>query len=90
MRSPGGSPQPEAPPAALDVVAAAVSRAAGQPDRADRLRADTPLASLGIDSLGLLCVGDLLSEEGWHLPDEAGMSATTLGDLAAGIRPEGR
>ena len=68
----------------------AVSRAAGQPERAERLRADTPLASLGIDSLGLLCVGDLLCEEGWHLPDEVAMAATTVGDLAAAIIPEGR
>lgn len=98
MRSPGGSPHHEAgkeapgagsaAPAALDAAAAAIARASGQPERADRLRADTPLAGLGIDSLGMLCVGDLLAEGGWHLPDAAAMEAATVGDVARALVPE--
>ena len=97
MRSPGGSTHHEAgkdapgagsaDPAALNAAAAAVARASGQPERADRLRADTPLAGLGVDSLGLLCVGDILAEGGWRLPDAAAMGAGTVGDLARALVP---
>ncbi len=101
MLTPGGSPQSAARQVGLSegaaaaerisLVAEAVARAAGEADRAERLRSDTPLAVLGIDSLGLLCVADLLEESGWRLPDDALRTTSTVGDLADALAPaEGR
>lgn len=73
----------------LEVVAGAVARAIGEPERAARLRADSPLDGLGIDSLALLCVADLLEDAGWCLPEATAREAVTIGDLAAGAVPAG-
>ena len=47
------------------------------------LRADTPLAGLGVDSLALLCIADVLAEDGWALDLARARAAATIGDLAA-------
>ncbi len=46
------------------------------------LRADTPLLSLGWDSLARICWVDVLAEDGWRSPADVVARATTLADLA--------
>jgi hypothetical protein len=65
-------------PQAMAVVADAVSRVLGV-DRSI-VRPDTPLASLGWDSLACVCWEDAVTESGWSSRGAA--SAVTVGDLA--------
>lgn len=65
-------------PHAMSVVADAVSRVLGV-DRSI-VRPDTPLASLGWDSLARVCWEDAVAESGWSSRGAA--SAETVGDLA--------
>lgn len=46
------------------------------------VRADTPLHLLGVDSLALVCLGDVLSESGWALDEARARSAATVADLS--------
>lgn len=68
--------QPDAGPAAV----AALGRVLGL--EAALLRADTPLATLGWDSLARVCWEDAMDDLGWHC--RAGTDAETVGDLARG------
>ncbi|MGA0944390.1 MAG: acyl carrier protein [Candidatus Nanopelagicales bacterium] len=71
-------------PHAMAVVADAVSRVLGV-DRSI-VRPDTPLASLGWDSLARVCWEDAVTESGWSSRGAA--SAVTVGDLAGTcVRP---
>jgi acyl carrier protein len=54
------------------------------------LRADTPLSSLGWDSLARICWVDVVAEDGWRGPADLITRASTIGDLADGLaRREG-
>lgn len=46
------------------------------------MRADTPLAALGWDSLAGLCWQDAMTEAGWATDSSAVHRASTVGDLA--------
>lgn len=46
------------------------------------LRADTPLSSLGVDSLALMLVADAMAESGYVLDERRAHAASTVGDLA--------
>lgn len=67
-------------------VARALVRVLGLGSEA-HLRADTPLAAVGVDSLALLLVSDALAQAGWSLDDSAARGAVTLGDLVAACKP---
>jgi len=54
-----------------------------------RLRADTPVAALGVDSLAVILLVDALDESGWTLDQAAARRATTVGDLIDACRPSG-
>ena len=47
------------------------------------VRPDTPLAGLGVDSLALLLVADVLADSGWRLDLSSAREAVTISDLAA-------
>ena len=47
------------------------------------VRPDTPLAGLGVDSLALLLVADVLADAGWLLDLTAAREAATIADLSA-------
>ncbi len=54
------------------------------------LRADTPLSSLGWDSLARVCWVDAVTEDGWLSPADPVAQAATIGDLAGCLtRDEG-
>lgn len=76
----------DARPAGDAPVAHALARVLGLRSEG-HLRADTPLAAVGVDSLGLLLLSDALAEEGWSLDDAAARRAVTLGELVAVCRP---
>jgi hypothetical protein len=65
------------------VVAASLARVLGV--EASLLRADSPLASLGWDSLARVCLVDVLAHDGWACNTLA--TAHTVGDLADGCAP---
>jgi hypothetical protein len=74
LRSDGSQADP------MDAAQAGVARVLGI-DPAT-LRADTPLASLGWDSLARLCWADALAEDGWRSPADDVARAATIADLA--------
>ena len=47
------------------------------------MRPDTPLAGLGIDSLALLLVADVLADSGWRLDLSSAREAVTISDLVS-------
>jgi len=57
------------------------------------LRADTPLADLGLDDVARLCVADVVEElaglagVAWRMDDAVLADAGTLAELAGGLRP---
>jgi len=53
------------------------------------LRADTPLAPLGWDSLAGMCWIDAMSEAGWSCDPIAVSRAASVGDLADSAEREG-
>lgn len=56
---------------------------------ASTLREDTPLASLGWDSLAGVCWGDVVADDGWRAdPAEAGRAAT-IAELARCLQSGG-
>jgi hypothetical protein len=71
------------PPGAVD----AVARVLGID--ASGLRADTPLAPLGWDSLAGMCWIDAMSEAGWSCDPIAVSRAACVGDLADCAEREG-
>lgn len=72
------------PNAALDA-RAALTRVLGVDGSV--LRADTPLATLGWDSLAQICWADAMAEAGWLCAAHA--DAVTVGDLAQRCRASG-
>ncbi len=76
----GGAAAPQGP---LD----AVARVLGID--ASGLRADTPLAPLGWDSLAGMCWIDAMSEAGWSCDPIAVSRAVSVGDLADSAEREG-
>ena len=74
VRAESGAGQPDAASAAQ----AALARVLGMD--ASALRSDTPLTTLGWDSLARLCWADAMAELGWTCGVEA--DAATVGDLA--------
>jgi len=75
---PGGDPP----------VAHALARVLGLSSEA-HLRADTPVAALGVDSLAVILLIDALDDSGWALDPGAARRATTVGDLIAACEPSG-
>ena len=65
-----------APPGPIDAVARVLGIAASG------LRADTPLAPLGWDSLAGMCWIDAMAEAGWSCDPIAVSRAACVGDLA--------
>lgn len=59
-----------------------LARVLGLPDAA-HVRGDTPLAGLGFDSLALLCLADLVAENGGGLNAASARGAITVDDLAS-------
>ncbi|MEY3407551.1 MAG: hypothetical protein RL038_612 [Actinomycetota bacterium] len=51
----------------------------------ESLSADTELAVVAADSVGLIVVADIVESAGWNLSDEALKNARTIGDLAASV-----
>ncbi len=49
------------------------------------LRADTPLADVGVDSLARILVCDFLADGGWLVADADAGDAQTVGELAERI-----
>lgn len=81
------------PDRAEPAVVPVVIRVLGLPSHESALlRADTPLAGLGVDSLALVLIADALSEHGWHTDMTGARRAVTIGDLAAccTVAPEAR
>lgn len=76
----------EAATESLAPVAHALVRVLGLSSAA-HLRGDTPLSSLGLDSLGLLLLTDALAESGIGLDERRARDAATVGDLAACCHP---
>jgi hypothetical protein len=52
------------------------------------LRADTPLAPLGWDSLACICWTDAVGEAGWRSDAAAALRAVTVSQLAACLVPD--
>ena len=50
---------------------------------ATTLRADTPLVSLGWDSLTCICWSDAVGEAGWRSDSVAALRAASVADLAS-------
>lgn len=50
---------------------------------ATTLRADTPLVSLGWDSLACICWSDAVGEAGWRSDSVAALRAASVADLAS-------
>jgi hypothetical protein len=50
---------------------------------ATTLRADTPLVSLGWDSLACVCWSDAVGEAGWRSDSVAALRAASVADLAS-------
>jgi hypothetical protein len=50
---------------------------------ATTLRADTPLVSLGWDSLACICWSDAVGEAGWRSDSVAALRAASVSDLAS-------
>jgi hypothetical protein len=72
-------------PAATEPVLAAVARVVGV-DTAG-IRRDTPLATIGWDSLARLCWEEAMAEAGWRCVVPA--TASTVGDLVDSCTPPG-
>ncbi len=68
-----------------DAMIHAVSRVMNWP--ADALAPSTPLESIGIDSIALIVIADVIEAENptWSLSDEVLKSARTIEMLVAGI-----
>ncbi|MEY4170698.1 MAG: hypothetical protein RLZ94_1771 [Actinomycetota bacterium] len=55
---------------------------------ATTLRADTPLMSLGWDSLACICWSDAVGEAGWRTDAAAVLRAVSVADLATCLMTE--
>jgi len=55
---------------------------------AKTLRADTPLVSLGWDSLACICWSDAVGEAGWRSDPAAALRAASVADLASCLMTE--
>ena len=84
-----GEPGLPAEPSLSGAIArAAVARVLGIEVAA--LRADTPLAPLGWDSLACVCWTDAVIEAGWRSDSTSAARASSVGDLAACVlAPDG-
>ncbi len=71
----------------VSVARDAVARVLGV--EAATLRADTPLAPLGWDSLACVCWTDAVGDIGWRTDAASAVRATSVADLAACLTPEG-
>lgn len=72
-----------ASPSTLDLPAA-LARVLGM-SSASHVRGDTPLAGMGVDSLALLCLSDLIADDGWTLDSRAARQAATVHELSCCI-----
>jgi hypothetical protein len=68
---------------ALTAVVAALSRTMDWPVGESVVRADTPLAELGLDDLAAVLICDNSAELGWSLSPHDVFAAVTVADLAA-------
>ena len=68
---------------ALEIVKSAVAEVFELP--VESLSADTELAAVAADSVGLIVVADIVETAGWNLSDEALKTARTIGELAASV-----
>lgn len=70
-------------PAAITAARSALERVLGIDGGV--VRADTPLAALGWDSLARICWEEAMDETGWRC--DVGSTPSTVGDLAASCTP---
>lgn len=68
---------------AIEVVKSAIAEVFELP--VESLSADTELALIAADSVGLIVVADIVETAGFNLSDAALKNARTIGDLAASV-----